>query len=125
MSATGKLIPFDARAPVPDLTILELGIAIVCTRRPTLGVDQIAAEIARWFRNDIASRHVELPLKRLIARGDVASVGGGFAATETGRVRAEEAARGLVHLIFRDRYFFDVGKLLDVTFVREDGNHAD
>lgn len=124
MSATGTLIPIDARAPVPDLTILELGIAIVCTRRPTFTIEQIAAEIARWFGKDVTAAHVELPLKRLIARGEVADNGGSFGATETGHSRAEEAARALVRLIFRDRYFFDVGKLLDVILVKEDDNHA-
>ena len=47
-----------------------------------------------------------------------------YAATDNGRARAESAAKSLVHLIFRDRYFFDVGKLLDVTLVKEDSNDA-
>jgi hypothetical protein len=121
---TGSLTNIDTRAPVPDLTILELGITIVCTRRPTPAVDQIAAEIGRWFGKEITASHVEMPLKRLIARGDVIDNRGCFGASETGRTRAENAARGVVHLVFRDRYFFDVGKLLEVTFVKEDGKHA-
>ncbi|MBA3895929.1 MAG: hypothetical protein H0X36_02065 [Sphingomonadaceae bacterium] len=124
MSATATLISQGARAPVPDLTILELGIAIVCTRRPTSTIEQIAAEIARWFGKDVTATHVEMPLKRLIARGEVADNRGSFGATETGHSRAEESARALVRLVFRDRYFFDVGKLLDVTLVKEDGDHA-
>lgn len=121
---TGSVISIDTRAPVPDLTILELGITIVCTRRPSSAPGQIATEIGRWFGKEITASHVELPLKRLIARGDVIDVCGCFGASETGRIRAEEAARGVVRLVFRDRYFFDVGKLLEVTLVQEDGKHA-
>lgn len=120
----GKLIPMDARAPVPDLSIIELGIAIVCSRRRDATAKFIADEIARWFGKDIGPAQIELPLKRLIARGDVIETRKCFATCEEGRVRAETAARGLVHLIFRDRYFFDVGKLLDVTLVKEDGKDA-
>ena len=103
---------------------MELGIAIVCTRQPTSTVQQIAAEIARWFRRSVTAAHVELPLQRLIARGDVVATGQGFGATQSGQTRAEDAARALVRLFFRDRYFFDVAKLLEVRLVKEDGNHA-
>jgi hypothetical protein len=112
------------RSPVPDLTVIELAIVIVCTRRPRSGTDEIASEISRWFDRPVTASHVELPLHRLIARGEVTSDGDRFGSTDLGRNRAEDAARSLVRLIFRDRYFFDVGKLLDVTLVKEDANHA-
>jgi hypothetical protein len=113
-----------ARGPVPDLTVLELAIAIVCTRRPRSETDEIASEISRWFDRPVTASHVELPLHRLIARGEVTSDDDRFGSTDLGANRAEDAAHSLVRLIFRDRYFFDVGKLLDVTLVKEDANHA-
>ena len=67
---------------------------------------------------------IEVPLRRLVAREGIISDGDRFAATDAGRTRAEKAAQSLVHLFFRDRYFFDVGKLLDVTPVKEDNRHA-
>ena len=124
MSTDTTRDPKGDRAPVPDLTIMELGIAIVCTRAPTSAVDQVAAEIARWFGRPVTAAHVELPLQRLIARGDVVANASGFGATPSGQGRAEDAARALVRLFFRDRYFFDVAKLLEIRLVREDGNHA-
>jgi hypothetical protein len=108
----------------PDLTVIELAIAIVCTRRPLSTTEEISAEITRWFGNDIRPAHVEVPLRRLVAREDVVIDGDRFASTDKGRSRAETAAQSLVHLFFRDRYFFDVGKLLDVTLVKEDNRHA-
>ena len=60
---------------------------------------------------------------RLLHREWLTSDGPAFHATEHARVKAEFAARGLVHFLFRDRFFFDVGKLLDVTIVREDPFH--
>lgn len=116
-------MPINPRA-VPDLSVIELAIAIVCTRKPGSAVDEIAAEIARWFRKDVGPSDVELPLHRLVARADVIAKGNRYAATENGRVRAESAAQALVYLFFRDRYFFDVAKLLEVKFVREDSSHA-
>lgn len=123
MSASGTIVPFDDRA-VPDFTVIELAIVIVCTRRPRTATGEIAAEIARWAGKDVRANHVEMPLRRLVARADVTAEGDRYAATDNGRARAESAAKSLVHLIFRDRYFFDVGKLLDVTLVKEDSNDA-
>lgn len=108
------------RSAVPDFTILELGITIACTRKPAPDHQQIADSIAEWFHHDISGANIELPLQRLLARGDMAQDDGHFCSTDTGRVRAEEAAQALVRLIFRDRFFFDVGKLLDVILVKED-----
>lgn len=116
-------MPFDDRA-LPDFTVIELAIVIVCTRRPRMAIGEIAAEIARWVGKDVQANHVEMPLRRLLARADVTAEGDRYAATDNGRARAESAAKSLVHLIFRDRYFFDVGKLLDVTLVKEDSNDA-
>ena len=123
MSASGTSLPFDDRA-VPDFTVIELAITIVCTRRPGMAIDEIAAEIARWFGKDVRANHVEMPLHRLVARTDVTVDRDRYASTDHCRERAESAARSLVHLFFRDRYFFDVAKLLDVSFVKEDSNHA-
>ena len=123
MSASGTSLPSNDRA-VPDFTVIELAITIVCTRRPGMAIEEIAAEIARWFGKDVRANHVEMPLHRLLARTDVTAEGDRYAATDNGRSRAESAAKSLVHLFFRDRYFFDVGKLLDVSFVREDSNDA-
>lgn len=109
----------------PDLTVIELAIAIVCTRRPCTATDEIAAEITRWFGSDIKPAHVEVPLRRLVAREDVVVDGDRYSSTDKGRTRAETAAQSLVHLFFRDRYFFDVGKLLDVTLVKEEHRHAE
>ena len=116
-------MPINPRA-VPDLSVIELAIAIVCTRKPGSAVDEIAVEIARWFRKDVGPSDVEMPLRRLIARSDVTADGDRYGATENGRARAESAAQALVYLFFRDRYFFDVAKLLEVKFVKEDTSHA-
>ena len=105
-----------------DMTVLELAISVVCTRRPLSPVEDIAAEVSRWFSSEVRPAHIEMPLHRLVARADVAADGHRYQTTETGRERAETMARSLVHLVFRDRYFFDVGKLLDVTLVKEDGH---
>lgn len=123
MSAKGAKLLGD-RGGVPDMTVLELAITIVCTRRARSGSDEIAAEIARWFGREVRGSHIEMPLHRLLGRSEVAFESDRYAATEMGRARAESAANSLVHLFFRDRYFFDVGKLLEVTLVTEDGHHA-
>ena len=122
--SSNKAMMFLDRGGVPDMTVLELAITIVCTRRTRSGIDEIAAEIARWFGREVRGSHIEMPLHRLLGRSEVAFESDRYAATEMGRARAESAANSLVHLFFRDRYFFDVGKLLEVTLVTEDGHHA-
>lgn len=121
MSATGNITTFDTEAPIPDLSVVELAIVIVTTRQPGIKLGALAQELGRWFGNDVAVAHVELPLRRLVTRECVTEQLGNYTATEEARVRAERAAKGLVHLFFRDRYFFDVSKLLEISFVREDG----
>lgn len=114
---------FDAHTPVPEFSVLELAVVICIARRPGISPGEIAAEIARWFNAAVADHDLAGPLRRLLHREWLTSDGPAFHATEDARVKAEFAARGLVHFLFRDRFFFDVGKLLDVTIVREDPFH--
>ena len=114
---------FDALAPVPEISVLELAVVICLARRPGSDLASVAAEIGRWFNIRLTQSDLAGPLRRLVHREWLLSDGISLRATEDARVKAEFAARGLVHFVFRDRYFFDVGKLLDVTIVREDPIH--
>lgn len=115
-----NVVSFDALAPIPDVSMLELAVVIVFARKPNAKVATAAAEIARWFNVDVSASDLMHPLRRLQHRAWLTPAGASFRATEEAREKAEAAARGLVHLVFRDRFFFDVGKLLDVNIVRED-----
>ncbi len=113
---------FDALAPIPEISVLELAVVICLVRRPGIEPAGVVAEIGRWFNASLVESDLAGPLRRLVHREWLTS-DGAFRATEDARLKAEFAARGLVHFLFRDRYFFDVGKLLDVTIVREDPIH--
>lgn len=119
MSAA-SVTAFDSIAPVPDFSVLELAIIIVFSRRPGIDVAGAAAEIGRWFKTEIVASDLSRSLSRLIHREWLTTDGISLHATEGAREKAESAGRGLVHLVFRDRFFFDVGKLLDVTIIKED-----
>ncbi len=114
---------FDAFMPVPDLTVLELAIVICFVRRPGCDVVSVGDEIGRWFKTSIVESDLSSSLRRLVHREFLTTDGKAMHATEEARERAEFAARGIVHLTFRDKYFFDVGKLLDVS-IREDNGHG-
>jgi hypothetical protein len=114
------IINFDARAPVPDLSVLELAVIICVVRKPAHGAGAIAANLARRFNVPLEASDLVSPLRRLERRGWLIGNDPKFEVSEEARNRAEFAARGIVQLLFRDRYFFDVGKLLDVTLVSED-----
>ena len=111
---------FDALAPIPEISVLELAVVICLVRRPGTEPAGVVAEIGRWFNAGLVESDLAGPLRRLVHRKWLTSDGLSFRATEDARLKAEFAARGLVHFLFRDRFFFDVGKLLDVTIVRED-----
>ena len=117
---TSSVTAFDALAPVPEISVLELAVVICVARRPGIAPGDVATEIARWFNASVAIGDLAGPLRRLLHREWLTRNGPGFHAAEDARVKAEFAARGLVHFLFRDRFFFDVGKLLDVTIVREE-----
>ena len=119
MDAT-SVTAFDALAPVPEFSVLELAVVICLARRPGSDLGSVAAEIGHWFDASVTQSDLAGPLRRLVHREWLLCDGPSFRAAEDARVKAEFAARGLVHFLFRDRYFFDVGKLLDVTIVRED-----
>ena len=118
-----RVTAFDALTPVPELSVLELAVVICFARRPGSDLASVVAEIGRWFDASLVESDLAGPLRRLVHREWLLSEGDAFRATEDARVKAEFAARGLVHFVFRDRFFFDVGKLLDVTIVREDSIH--
>ena len=118
-----RVTAFDALTPVPELSVLELAVVICFARRPGSDLASVVAEIGRWFDASLVESDLAGPLRRLVHREWLLSEGDAFRATEDARVKAEFAARGLVHFVFRDRFFFDVGKLLDVTIVREDPFH--
>lgn len=118
-----NVLPIDALSPVPEITILEIAVLIVFARRPGMDLGGVASEITRWFHVDVAAADVAHPVRRLQHRTLLEGEGATLRATEHARAKAEAAARGIVHLTFRDKYFFDVGKLLDVT-IREDKGHA-
>jgi hypothetical protein len=115
-----SIMAFDAMTPVPDVTVLELGVIICCARRPGSEVASIAAELGRWFNTNLAESDLSAAIRRLVHREWLRPEGPSLHAAEDARAKAEFAARGIVRLAFRDRYFFDVGKLLDVAIVRED-----
>ena len=115
-----SITAFDALAPVPEISVLELAVVICFARRPGIDPAGVAAEIGRWFNASLVESDLAGPLRRLVHREWLLCDGLSFRATEEARAKAEFAGRGLVHFLFRDRYFFDVGKLLDVTIVRED-----
>lgn len=119
MSAT-SVTAFDAFAPVPEMTVLELAVVICFARHPGIDVAGVVAEIARWFKTSVVESDLSTPLRRLIHREWLTTDGIALHATDEAREKAEFAAKGIVGLIYRDKYFFDVGKLLDVTLVRED-----
>ena len=79
--------------------------------------------MARWLHVDIDKQDLAHPVRRLHHRSLLEGEEHALRATEDARAKAEHAARGIVHLTFRDNYFFDVGKLLDVS-IREDKSHA-
>lgn len=110
----------DANAPIPDLSAIELSLIICLARQPGSTVSGVAAEIGRWFKTEVIDSDLSTALRRLIRREWLTTDGIALHATDEAIRKAEFAARGLVQLIYRDRYFFDVGKLLDVTLVRED-----
>ena len=114
---------FDALAPVPEFSVLELAVVICLVRRPGTDPAGVVAEIGRWFNASLVESDLAGPLRRLVHREWLTRDGPSFRATEEARLKAEFAGRGLVHFLFRDRFFFDVGKLLDVTIVREDPIH--
>lgn len=116
----GNVTAFDAHSPLPEFSVLELAVVICFARRPASDLASVVAEIGRWFDTALVENDLAGPLRRLVHREWLVSDGAGFRATEDARLKAEFAARGLVHFLFRDRYFFDVGKLLDVSIVRED-----
>jgi hypothetical protein len=115
---------FDALAPVPDFSVLELAIVIVFARSPGISLAGVGVEIARWFKTDVSECDLAQPVGRLMRREWLTTDGKTLHATEEARAKAELAARGIVQLMFRDRYFFDVGKLLEVTIIKEDSPHA-
>lgn len=115
-----NVVSFDTLAPIPDVSVLELAVVIVFARKPNIELATAAAEITRWFKVDVSTSDLAHPMRRLQHRAWLTPAGVSFRATEEAREKAEAAARGLVHLVFRDRLFFDVSKLLDVTIIRED-----
>ena len=110
----------DAMSPIPNLTVLELAVVIVFARRPGSEFAYVAEEIGRWFKVELLASDLMRSVQRLQEHSWLVHEGTKLHVTEDARARAERAARGIVHLAFRDRYFFDVGKLLDVTIARED-----
>jgi hypothetical protein len=117
------ILNFDARTPVPDLSVLELAVIICVVRGPGHGAGAIASNLARWFNVALEARDLASPLLRLERRGWLVGNDPKLEVSEEARTKSEFAARGIVQLLFRDRYFFDVGKLLDVSIVREDHIH--
>jgi hypothetical protein len=111
---------YDALAPIPEFSVVELAIFICFARDPGIDVAGVVEEIGRWFKTSIVESDVAAPLRRLLHREWLTTDGIALHATDEARKKAEFAAKGLVQLIYRDRYFFDVGKLLDVTIVSED-----
>ena len=124
MSGT-PVTEFDSLAPVPDVSVLELAVVICSVRQPGSDRANIAAEIGRWFKASLDESDLVAPVRRLAHRQWLTSDGPSLHAAEEAQAKAEFAARGIVQLLFRDRYFFDVGKLLDVALVREDRSSED
>jgi hypothetical protein len=120
-----SITAFDANMPVQDMTVLELGVIICCVRRPGCEPGSIAAELGRWFNTSLAEGDLAPAIRRLTHREWLRPEGSALHAAQDARAKAEFAARGIVRLVFRDRYFFDVGKLLDVVIVTEDQSHED
>jgi hypothetical protein len=120
-----SILRLDAFTPAADISVLELGVIICCVRQPGSEPGTIAAELGRWFHMSIAESDLASAIRRLTHREWLSCDGSALHAAEHARAKAEFAARGIVHLSFRDRYFFDVGKLLDVALVREDRSHED
>ncbi|MFM2099272.1 MAG: hypothetical protein RLZZ366_811 [Pseudomonadota bacterium] len=114
------IVAFDAMTPVPDMSVLELGVIICCVRQPGSDLASIAVELGRWFNTSLVESDLAAAIRRLTHREWLRPEGPALHAVEDAREKAEFAARGIVRLAFRDRYFFDVGKLLDVAIVRED-----
>jgi hypothetical protein len=118
-----SILPFETSLPIPDVSVLELGVIICCVRQPGSEPGAIAAILGRWFKVSMSESDLAGPLRRLAHREWLTRDGSGLHVIEEARERAEFAARGIVHLLFRDRFFFDVAKLLDVAIVREDPSH--
>ena len=121
---SASVTPIDALCPVPDVSVLEMAVLIVFVRRPGIDMSSLVAEISHWFRSDLRECDVTNPLRRLQHKEWLVDDGAVLRATEGARQKAEFAAKGIVHLAFRDRFFFDVGKLLDVSIVKEDRTHG-
>jgi len=119
------VMALDSFIPVPDISVLELAVVICCARRPGVDGARLAKTIGRWFGIKLAENDLKTSLRRLSHRDWLKSDGTGLHVGEEAREKAEFAAHGLVQLLFRDRYFFDVGKLLDVSIVKEDQSHED
>jgi hypothetical protein len=117
---SATVTPIDANAPIPDLSAIELSVIICLARQPGIAVASVAAEIGRWFKTEVIDSDLSTALRRLIRREWLTTDGIALHATDEAIRKAEFAAKGIVGLIYRDKYFFDVGKLLDVTLVRED-----
>ncbi|WP_123906370.1 hypothetical protein [Sphingorhabdus sp. YGSMI21] len=119
------VMALDSFIPVPDISVLELAVVICCARRPGVDGARLAKTIGRWFGIKLVENDLKTSLRRLSHRDWLKSDGTGLHVGEEAREKAEFAAHGLVQLLFRDRYFFDVGKLLDVSIVKEDQSHED
>jgi len=120
-----SVMALDSFIPVPDISVLELAVVICCVRRPGVDGARLAKTIGRWFGVKLAENDLKMSLRRLSHRDWLKTEGTGLHVGEEARQKAEFAAHGLVQLLFRDRYFFDVGKLLDVSIVKEDQSHED
>lgn len=119
------VMPFDAHAPIPDLSVIELAMVICCVRKPGIDLACVAANIGRWFEASVVEDDLLMPLRRLEHRAWLISDGSALHPGQEAQKQAEFAARGIVRLLFRDRYFFDVAKLLRVKLVREDLSDED
>ncbi|MBX9777783.1 MAG: hypothetical protein K2Y71_25680 [Xanthobacteraceae bacterium] len=123
MSAT-TVTAFDAFAPVPEMSVLELAVLLCFARKPGSTIADVAEEIGHWFKASVVESDLSATVRRLVHREWVTTDGITLHATDEALQKAEFAAKGLVKLIYRDRYFFNVGKLLDVTILREDQSNA-
>jgi hypothetical protein len=119
------VMSFDADQPIPDLSVVELAIVICCIRKPGIDLASVALNIGRWFGTSVVESDLLVPLRRLEHRAWLTSDGSLLHPGQEAQKRAQFAARGLVRLLFRDRYFFDVARLLSVKLVREDLSDED
>jgi hypothetical protein len=119
------VMSFDADQPIPDLSVVELAIVICCIRKPGIDLASVALNIGRWFGTSVVESDLLVPLRRLEHRAWLTSDGSLLHPGQEAQKQAEFAARGIVRLLFRDRYFFDVARLLSVKLVREDLSDED